>query len=130
MKAEQRAKRQEYKSSDPIAGIFRITHLATGKVLIGSALNLHGPLNRIEFELQLGCYKNAALQHDFARYGREAFTFEVVEEVKPSAESGFDANAELEKLEEKHLATLDWANTYNESDDIRFLRRRRRAPAQ
>ncbi len=38
----------------------------------------------------------------------------------------FDVERELTKLEERHAASLDRRNTYNEKDDIRFMPRRRR----
>ncbi len=80
----------------------------------------------MEFELQMGCHRNRALQEDYNRYGKDAFRFEVVEEVKASKDPEFNVESELEKLEELHKATLDRGNVYNETDDIRVLRLRRR----
>jgi DNA-binding HxlR family transcriptional regulator len=117
---ERRQRRQEYKLREKSAGIFRITNTATGKALLGSSLDLHGPLNSQEFQLTYGSHKNQALQDDFDRYGRDAFAFEIVEVVKPSDDPGFSVEAELERLEKAYAEQLDRGNTYNLRDRIRY----------
>jgi hypothetical protein len=125
MKQDLKNLREEYKLRDVTAGIFRVTNLVTGRVFLGSTLNLHGPLNRIEFELAQGMHKNRRLQDDFQRYGRESFTFEVLERIEPSNDAGFKVEAELGRLEARYSSGLDRANCYNEKEDIRFSSRRR-----
>ena len=127
MDTSRRTLRQAYKLEERPAGIFRITNTLTGKVLLGSSMNLDGPLNRLEFELKYGSHRNHALQRDFDLYGRESFLFEIVEIVEPSADPDFDAERALEALELRYKEGLDRSNCYNEDEDIRFLRRRRRA---
>ncbi len=117
---ERRQRRQEYKLREKSAGIFRITNTATGKVLLGSSLDLHGPLNSLEFQLTYGSHKNQALQDDFDRYGRDAFAFEIVEVVKSSDDPGFSVEAELERLEKVYAERLDRGNAYNLRDRIRY----------
>jgi DNA-binding transcriptional ArsR family regulator len=117
--------KQEYKLQPTAAGIFRIQNTVTGKTFLGSTLNLHGPLNRLEFELKHGVHKNRALQDDFARYGRDGFRFEVVEVIEPADSPGFDVEAALEELECRYEAEIDRSNTYNEKESIRFLPKRR-----
>jgi hypothetical protein len=95
---ERRRRIQEYKLREKSAGIFRITNTATGKVLLGSSLDLH----------------------DFYRYGRDAFVFEIVEVVKPSDDPGFSVEADLERLEKIYAEQLDRGNTYNLRDRIRY----------
>lgn len=126
MNSENKTLREEYKREEKTAGIFRVVNNVTGTVFLGSALNLHGPLNRIEFLLKIGSHSNPRLQEDFQRYGRENFTFEVVEQIEPSAAPDFDLESELERLEARYEAGLDRGNCYNERQDIRFLPRRRR----
>jgi DNA-binding transcriptional ArsR family regulator len=125
MKNESKTLREGYKLRETTAGIFRVVNNVTGTVFLGSALNLHGPLNRIEFGLNVGSFENQRMQEDFRRYGRENFTFEVVERIEPSQDPDFDVERELTKLEERYAATLDRRNTYNEKEDIRFMPRRR-----
>jgi hypothetical protein len=120
MNDERRRRIQEYKLREKSAGIFRITNTATGKVLLGSSLDLHFPLNSQEFQLTSGSHMNQALQSDFYRYGRDAFVFEIVEVVKPSDDPGFSVEAELERLEKVYAEQLDRGNTYNLRDRIRY----------
>jgi hypothetical protein len=120
MKDKGKTLRREYKLRPTTAGIFRIINNVTGTVFLGSALNLHSPLNRIEYELKMGSWKGPRLQEDFRRYGRDNFTFEVIARVEPSQDPDFDAERELVRLEEHYAATLDRSNTYNENEDIRF----------
>src|SRR6266567_3161977 len=65
------------------SGIYRITCVVTGKIYIGSAMNLRtrrkahfGGLTRNE-------HHNPKLQNAFNKYGEDAFTFEVLELVLP-----------------------------------------------
>ena len=120
MNDERRQRIQEYKLREKSAGIFRITNTATGKVLLGSSLDLHFPLNSQEFQLTSRSHMNQALQTDFDHYGRDAFVFEIVEVVKPSDDPGFSVEAELERLEKAHAEQLDRGNTYNLRDRIRY----------
>ncbi len=53
MKSKQEIRR-EYKERQKRAGVFQIKNLANGKVLLGSSLNLDGPLNSHKFMLSVG----------------------------------------------------------------------------
>jgi biotin operon repressor len=97
--SERELKRQ-YKEAPKEAGIFRITNTANGKIYLGSSLNLHGPLNKHRFVLSIGSHINKALQADWLRYGADAFAFEIVEKVQPSADPDFKVEDELELLEQ------------------------------
>jgi len=120
MNDDQRRCTQEYKLREKKAGIFRIANTATGKVLLGSSLDLHFPLNSQEFQLTCGSHKNRELQDDFDRYGRNTFAFEIVEVVRSSDAPGFSVEAELKRLENVYKEQLDRGNTYNLRDRIRY----------
>jgi hypothetical protein len=120
MNDDRRRHTQEYKLREKNAGIFRITNTATGKVLLGSSLDLHFPLNSLEFQLTSGSHMNQVLQSDFHRHGRDAFAFEIVEVVKSSDGPGFSVEAELERLENVYKEQLDQGSTYNLRDRIRY----------
>ena len=124
MDVRKKSLREAYKSEKKRAGIFRITNSATNKVFLGSTLNLHGPLNRLQFELQQGINRIPALQEDFRHYGQDAFTFEVVEVIEPRDDPDFNLERELENMELRHVRTLDRSNTYNQVESIRFLKAR------
>ena len=63
--------------------------------------------NRFEFEVQNGLTSlNAQMRQDWARYGKENFSFRVLDEIKPTDDPAFDRPFELAKLEKKWLAQL------------------------
>ena len=112
--------RREYKERTKQAGVFRVRNQTNGRVLLGSGLDLRAPLNRVAFELDMGIGQNADLKRDLATYGRSAFVIEVVELVEPGDDPGFDPKRELETLENKHIALLDWETAYNKDSRIRY----------
>jgi hypothetical protein len=91
---------ERFAQQKPTAGIFLVTNTHNGKVLLGSSMNLHGPLNKHSFMLRMGSHWNRELQRDFHAHGAAAFRFEIVETVKPSEKPGFDVHEELLLLEE------------------------------
>ena len=103
------------------AGIFQIKNKLEGKVLLGSSLNLHGPLNKHRFMLSTGSHENAALQADYKRLGADAFVFEELEVVKVKDDPAFSVSDELARLEEIWLDRLEplAPGGYNPSRRIR-----------
>ncbi len=112
--------KQQYKSEGRTPGIFGVRNLVTGKVFLGSAIDLNGPLNRIRFQLEHGSYRDRALQADYDQLGAEAFAFEILEKVETDGRSPDELQVELEKLETTWALTLDPENTYNTSERLRF----------
>lgn len=107
MDKQQRAEiRAAYKKAPQPAGVFMIKNNVTGKILLGSSLNLNGPMNRIKFELTFGWHKNRPLQEDWNRYGADNFSFEIVEQLEPSDDPTVNLSDELTALEELWLAEL------------------------
>ena len=98
--------RRAYKETPRQAGIFQIKNAKTGKILLGSSTNLHGPLNKHRFMLSVGSHDNVALQQDWNQFGAEAFTFEILEIVKPSDDPLFNLDDELTLLERIWLEKL------------------------
>jgi hypothetical protein len=99
MKSREELKR-EYKERPKTAGVFQIKNTANGKVLLGSSLNLDGPLNSHKFMLEIGHHQNKALQQEWNEFGADKFVFEVLEEVKVKDTPGFNTSDELELLEQ------------------------------
>jgi biotin operon repressor len=112
--------RRSYAERTKQAGVFRVLNTANGRVLLGSALDLHAPLNRVKFELDNSLCWNRELSRDLETYGRGSFAIEVLETVEPREDPDFDPERELETLEQKHLATLDWTTAYNKDGRIRY----------
>jgi biotin operon repressor len=110
-----------YKEAERTAGIYRVRNLRTGRVLIGSDLNLHGSLNRHRFSLEHGAHMSGTLQQDWNTLGPDAFAFEIVETVKRTDAPDFDTERELKKLEQRWIETLRpfTDHCYNRNERIR-----------
>lgn len=113
--------KRQYKETPKEAGVFRIVNTVNGKVFLGSARNLHGPLNKHRFILNTGKHPIAALQADWNRLGPEAFTFEIAESIEVKNDPTFDVKAELALLEEIWIEKYQpfFERTYNEKLEIR-----------
>ena len=111
----------EYKQEKKPAGVFMLRNTGNGKILLGSSLNLQGPLNRLRFELSFGAHKCRALQDDWNTLGPDMFTFEIVDSFLPKDDPAFDASAELTVLEDLWLEKLQpfGERGYNEERHIR-----------
>ncbi len=120
MKSRQELKR-EYRERRKPAGVFQVRNMANGKVLLGSSLNLEGPLNSHRFMLSIGRHRNEELQKDWNRYGPDKFAFEILEVVKESEDPNFDREQELTLLEQIWIEKLQpfGERGYNNDPKIR-----------
>ncbi len=91
---------REYKERKKPAGIFFIKNTANGKILLGSSLNLEGPLNAHKFMLTNGMHRNPILQQEWNEFGANKFVFEILEVVKVKDDPHFDIKDELTLLEQ------------------------------
>ena len=105
MKSRGESKR-EYKERKKPAGVFQVRNKANGKVLLGSSLNLEGPLNAHKFMLTIGKHLNEALQKEWNEYGPDKFVFEILEVVKVKDDPYFNLKDELTLLEQIWLEKL------------------------
>ena len=108
------------KSEPSRPGCSEWCNTGNGRVMLGSALDLHAPLNRVKFELDMGMCWNPELKADLETYGRDSFVIEVLEKVESRDDPDFDPERELEILEQRHLAALDRTTAYNKDDRIRY----------
>jgi len=99
-----RALARQARNAFPPMGVYAIRDHATGAVRVGTSRNVHGALNRIQFELRHGSHPDKALQADWNRDGPQRFSFEVLALVKERSEAGFDYAAELAELEALYRA--------------------------
>ncbi len=120
MKSKEELKR-EYKERPKPAGVFQIKNTVNGKVLLGSSLNLEGPLNSHKFMLTIGHHDNKELQKDWNEYGPDKFVFEILEVVQVTDDPNFNLSDELMLLEEIWLEKLEpfGARGYNADRRIR-----------
>ena len=112
---------REYKERVKPAGVYQVKNIANGKVLLGSSLNLEGPLNRHRFMLKIGSHTNKALQKDWDELGPDQFVFEILEEVKRKDDPSFNLKDELTLLEMIWLEKLQpfGERGYNVNANIR-----------
>ncbi len=112
---------KEYLARVKPAGVFQVKNLANGKVLLGSSLNLEGPLNKHRFMLRIGSHTNKALQADWNEFGETQFVFEILEEVQRKDDPNFNLKDELSLLEMIWLEKLQpfGERGYNLNERIR-----------
>ena len=112
---------REYLERVKPAGVYQVRNTANGRVLLGSSLNLEGPLNRHRFMLKIGSHTNKALQKDWDELGPDHFVFEILEEVKVRDDPNFNLKDELTLLELIWLEKLQPAGErgYNLNEKIR-----------
>lgn len=120
-KKSRRELNREYAERVKPAGVYQVKNLANGKVLLGSSLNLEGPLNRHKFMLKIGSHTNKALQKDWDEFGPEKFAFEILEEAQRKDVPGFNLADELTLLEMIWLEKLQpfGERGYNLNERIR-----------
>ena len=113
--------RREYKERKKPAGIFQVKNTVNGKLLLGSSLNLEGPLNSNKFMLSIGSHNNKTLQKEWNEYGADKFVFEILEVVKVKDDPNFDVKDELTLLEQIWLEKLQpfGERGYNKDSNIR-----------
>jgi group I intron endonuclease len=64
-------------------GVYQLRNCITGKVLIGSSMNLPGRFNSLRFQLKNNSNPFRTLQAEWNEYGADAFAFEVLETLNP-----------------------------------------------
>ena len=111
---------REYLERPKPAGVFQVKNTINNKVLLGSSLNLEGPLNKHKFMLKIGTHHNKALQQDWNEYGPDHFVFEILEVVEVKDNPNFNLKDELTLLEQIWLEKLQpLEHGYNTDTRIR-----------
>jgi group I intron endonuclease len=112
---------QEYKQRVKPSGVYQVRNLTNGKVLLGSSLNLEGPLNRHRFMLKINGHTNRELQRDWNELGPDQFAFEILEVVQIKHDPNFNLRDELTLLEQIWLERLQpfGERGYNTNEKIR-----------
>lgn len=103
---DRKALLREYKETVRPAGIYRVRNTVSGKSLIGSAVNLQGMLNRVQFELQQSGHPDAELQSDWKELGSDAFAFETLDVLEPKTEPGYNPAEDLRVLKQMWIEKL------------------------
>jgi hypothetical protein len=111
MKSQKELK-QAYKLEKQPMGVFQTKHKETGKAFIGHSMDVSKAANSQFFQLRINSHRNESLQHDWNKYGADAFEYIILEELKePEDEFYFDPRKALKMMEDFYIKTLE--NTYN-----------------
>ena len=103
---DKKAVKLAYKASRRPMGIFQIRNEVSGRIFVGSSMDLAAMFNRIRFQLFAGAHPNKELEADWKRLGADKFTFEVLEELVPRVDVNYDYRADVETLEDLWLEKL------------------------
>lgn len=103
---DRRSAKLDYKLGHRPMGVFQIRNTVNDKVFVDSSLNVPGKINRHMFALKAGLHAAKRLQADWNELGEEKFVFEVLEDVEPRSDAGYDHAADVRTLEELWLDKL------------------------
>ena len=88
-------------------GVFLIRNTINDKVYLASGMDIQGIVNRHKFALSMGGHQSKELQKDWNQFGADKFEFEILDQMEPRDEPGFDAKRELQLMEEMWLEKLE-----------------------
>lgn len=71
--------KEQYKQMKTDMGIFIVQNKVNNKYLLVTSQNLHGMINRVSFQLNLGSYPNKELQDDWKEIGEKNFDIKILE---------------------------------------------------
>jgi len=80
------------------SGIYKITAIHNGEFYIGSSNDIQRRWERHRHYLKNNCHQNKILQRIYNKYGKDCFTFEVVEYIEKE---------NLQKLEQQYMDNLN-----------------------
>ena len=106
MKETRKQLKQDYLQTRRPMGILLIRNNQSDKVFLVASVDLPGAVNRQRFQLNSNGHPNQQLQTDWNQLGSAAFSFEIVDELAPRADTKLDYRAELTSLEDLWLEKL------------------------
>ncbi len=89
---------RRYQETPRPAGIYRVTHVASGRTMVGTSPDAPARLRRIQTQLELGSHPSRGLQDDWDANGQAGFQFEVLDLLPPPKDQNVDIESELESL--------------------------------
>lgn len=108
----------KYKEMKPPMGAVIIKNNANGKVFIDVNKDIKSIINRHRFQLKTGMHRIKELQQDWNEYGEEAFSFEVLEELK------YDEKEEkADYTEELEIMKMIWTERLKKDESVQFYKK-------
>ncbi len=93
--------------------MFAVLNAASGKRLMQATADIRGSKNRFEFSRATGGCAFKPLQEDYKKYGAEAFSFEIIEELEQKeGQTGEDFKREIDALYTLLLEGMDPEELY------------------
>lgn len=105
----------KYKEMKTPMGAIIIKNNINGKVFIDVNKDTKSIINRHRFQLKTGTHKMKELQMDWNEYGEEAFSFDVLEELKYG-----EKEEKADYTEELEIMKMIWAERIKEDESVQF----------
>ena len=106
MDAGKKKLKQDYKDRPTEGGVFQVKNLKSGKIYVGSNMNVRAVLNSFPFQLKMGSLRHKELQADYNDLGPDMFSFKVLERLEPQEDPTYNYHDDLETLEIMWLEKL------------------------
>jgi hypothetical protein len=89
---------RKYKETPRPAGVYRVVHLPSQRVLLGVSPDAQAMLNRTRAQLTMSSHPVGQLQSDWDADGEDGFEFEILDVLPPSKDLDEDATDDLQVL--------------------------------
>lgn len=107
-----------YNEMKPDMGAYVIKNTANGKVLMNVSKDLKSTFNSQWFQLKMGSHMTKEMQKDWNKYGKDAFTFEVLEQLK------YDEKGEkTDYSEELDILKMIWMEKLSKNESLEFYKK-------
>ena len=87
-----------YRETPRPAGIYRVVHQPSQRILLGASPDAPAMLNRTRAQLAMSSHPNRQMQVDWDADGEGGFVFEVLDLLQPSDDPTLDVNDDLQTL--------------------------------
>jgi len=88
-------------------GVYAIRNTRNSKVYVAASRDIPARFNRHRMDLKRNADRASALQLDWNTSGADAFEFEILEQLEPLDDQGYDPSEDLEILEQLWLEKLE-----------------------
>jgi hypothetical protein len=105
---------RRYRETPPPAGVFRVRHKASGRIMIGASPDAPARPRRVQAQLEMNSHPIRQLQDDWDSDGETGFEFEVLDLLPKPEDSTADIEADLDALLDMWVENLaiDGTATY------------------